>query len=121
MRTAQKGRSSMRTRFAVFALFCVFAAPLHAAMVAKEIGYKVGGKEMQSVLVYDDTVKTPPPGLVMAADWLGMNESQIALAKQIAGKDYVILIADVYGIDVRPKTPDEAGQATKSMYDHRAD
>src|SRR3954470_21268451 len=109
----------MRTRLAVLALFCVFAAPLHAAMVAKEVGYQVGGKEMQSVLVYDDAVKTPRPGLVMVPDWLGMNDNQIALAKQIAGKDYVILVADVYGVGVRPKTPDEAGKATKDMYDHR--
>jgi dienelactone hydrolase len=97
------------------------SAPLHAAMVAKPIGYSVGGKEMQSVLVYDDAVKTPRPGLVMAPDWMGMNDNQVALAKQIAGRDYVILVADVYGTDVRPKTPDEAGKATKAMYEHRAD
>jgi dienelactone hydrolase len=111
----------MRARFVTLALLLLLAAPLHAAMVAKPVGYKVGGKEMQSVLVYDDAVKTPRPGLVMAPDWLGMNDNQIALAKQIAGKDYVILVADVYGVDMRPKTPDEAGNATKTMYEHRAD
>jgi dienelactone hydrolase len=76
---------------------------------------------MQGVLVYDDSLKTPRPGLVMAPDWMGMNADQIALAKQIAGRDYVILIADVYGIDVRPKNATEAGAATKSMYAHRDD
>jgi len=111
----------MRAHFLAVAFALASAAPLHAAMVAKQVDYKVGGKEMQSVLVYDDAVKTPRPGLVMAPDWLGMNDNQIALAKQIAGKDYVILIADVYGVDVRPKTPDEAGKATNNMYDHRTD
>jgi dienelactone hydrolase len=111
----------MRSTFAVFALAFALAAPARAAMVAKDVRYKVGGKEMQSVLVYDDAVKTPRPGLVMAPDWLGMNDNQIALAKQFAGKDYVILVADVYGADVRPKTPDDAGKATKNMYDHRSD
>ncbi len=57
----------------------------------------------------------------MAPDWLGMNDNQVALAKQIAGKDYVILVADVYGVDVRPKNADEAGAATKNMYAHRGD
>ena len=99
----------------------LFAAPLQAAMVAKPIAYEVGGKKMQSVLVYDAAVKTPRPGLVMAPDWMGMNDNQVALAKQIAGKDYVILVADVYGVDVRPKTADAAGAAAKSMYEHRAD
>src|SRR6478609_8424296 len=106
---------AMRTNFAVFALAFALAAPVHAAMVAKDIRYQVGGKEMQSVLVYDDAVKTPRPGLVMTPDWVGMNDNQIALAKQIAGKDYVILVADVYGAAVRPKNADEAGAATKNM------
>ena len=111
----------MRTPFAAFALAFALAAPVHAAMVAKNIAYQVGGKEMQSVLVYDDAVKTPRPGLVMAPDWLGMTDDNVAIAKKMAGKDYVILVADVYGVDVRPKTPDEAGAATKNMYEHRAD
>ena len=64
----------MRTTFAAFALAFALAAPAHAAMVAKDLRYQVGGKEMQSVLVYDDAVKTPRPGLVMTPDWLGMND-----------------------------------------------
>jgi dienelactone hydrolase len=121
MHTGSTKEIAMRARFYALVLALSAAAPLHAAMVARQVDYKVGGKEMQSVLVYDDAVKTPRPGLVMAPDWLGMNDNQIALAKQIAGKDYVILVADVYGVDARPKTPDEAGKATKNMYDHRAD
>jgi dienelactone hydrolase len=109
----------MRPFAVLFALACI--APARAAMVERPIDYEVGGKKMQSVLVYDDAAKTSRPGLVMVPDWLGMNADQIALAKQIAGKDYVILVADVYGVEVRPKTPDEAGAASKSMYEHRAD
>jgi dienelactone hydrolase len=97
------------------------AGAAHAATVTKTLDYDVGGKKMQSVLVYDDEVKTPRPGLVMTPDWLGMNPDQVKLAAQIAGKDYVILVADVYGVDVRPKNADEAGKAAKSMYDNRAD
>lgn len=111
----------MRSHFVLLALAFSLAAPARAAMVTKELTYSVGGKEMKSVLVYDDAVKTPRPGLVMAPDWLGMNPDQIKLAEKFAGRDYVILVADVYGTAVRPKTPDEAGKATKDMYDHRAD
>ncbi len=57
----------------------------------------------------------------MTPDWLGINADNIALAQQIAGKDYVILLADVYGVDLRPKNAQEAGAATKTMYDHRGD
>ncbi|NCT69158.1 MAG: dienelactone hydrolase family protein [Rhodanobacteraceae bacterium] len=110
----------MRMRLFAFALATLFAAPLQAAMVARPLDYAVDGKAMQSVLVYDDAVKTPRPGLVMTPDWLGITPDNLALAKQIAGKDYVVLVADVYGVDVRPKTPAEAGAATKAMYQDRA-
>jgi dienelactone hydrolase len=109
----------MRHRLIPCVLAFAFAVPLHAAMVARPIAYEVHGKKMESVLVYDDAAKTPRPGLVMAPDWLGMNDNQIALAKQFAGSDYVILVADVYGVDVRPKTPDEAGNASKAMSQDR--
>jgi dienelactone hydrolase len=121
MRAASEEETSMRSSFAILALALSVAAPVRAAMVTKELSYDVGGRTMKSVLVYDDASKTPRPGLVMAPDWLGMNPDQIRLAESFAGRDYVILVADVYGADVRPKTPDEAGKATKNMYDHRAD
>ena len=100
---------------------CFGIGAAQAAMVARDVAYDVDGKKMQSVLVYDDAVKTARPGLVMTPDWLGMNKDQVALAQQVAGKDYVILVADVYGADVRPKNADEAGAATKNMYAHRSD
>jgi dienelactone hydrolase len=111
----------MKKAIAASLLLAVASVSAHAAMVAKNIDYDVGGKKMQSVLIYDDSVKTPRPGLVMTPDWLGMNPDQIALGKQVAGKDYVILVADVYGVDVRPKNADEAGKAAKGMYEHRSD
>ncbi|HEY8010399.1 MAG TPA: dienelactone hydrolase family protein [Rudaea sp.] len=111
----------MKRLLALGLLTCFAASAAHAAMVAKNIDYAVDGKKMQSVLVYDDAVKATRPGIVMTPDWLGMNPDQVALAKQIAGKDYVILVADVYGVDVRPKNADEAGAAAKNMYAHRSD
>ncbi len=111
----------MLMRIFGLALASLVAAPVHAAMVARPIDYEVGGKKMQSVLVYDAAVKTPRPGIVMTPDWMGMNDNQIALAKQIAGKDYVILVADVYGVDVRPKNADEASKASDAMYKNRND
>ena len=111
----------MKAMLALGATLLIGATAAQAAMVTKTVAYDVGGKQMQSVLVYDDASKSARPGLVMTPDWLGMNDNQVALAKQIAGKDYVILVADVYGADVRPKNADEAGAAAKNMYAHRAD
>ncbi len=111
----------MKRLFATCLMLGLGTLSAHAAMVLRNIDYTVGGARMQSVLVYDDAIATPRPGLVMAPDWMGMNPNQVGLAKQIAGKDYVILVADVYGTAVRPKTADEAGAASGNMYKHRAD
>jgi dienelactone hydrolase len=109
----------MNRLLAAAALFGLGLSGANAAMVARTIDYAVDGATMQSVLVYDDAVKTPRPGLVMAPDWMGMNANQIALAKQIAGEDYVILVTDMYGTAVRPKNADEAGKAAGNLYKHR--
>ena len=109
----------MKSMLALGITLCLGAVSAHAAMVSKTIDYDVDGKKMQSVLVYDDAVKTARPGLVMTPDWKGMNDDQIALAKQIAGKDYVIFVADVYGVDVRPKNAEEAGTAAKNALGDR--
>ncbi|MBS0591566.1 MAG: dienelactone hydrolase family protein [Proteobacteria bacterium] len=110
----------MKSRICFFLLCLFIATGVQAAMVAKSLDYDVDGKKMQSVLVYDDAVTTQRPGLVMTPDWLGINANNIALAKQFAGRDYVVLLADVYGVDVRPTNPDEASVATKAMYANRA-
>jgi len=111
----------MKNLLSLCLLSCLAANAAHAAMVTKNLDYDVGGKKMQSVLVYDDAVKAARPGIVMTPDWLGINADNVALAKQIAGRDYVILVADVYGVDSRPKNPQEAGAATENMYAHRGD
>ena len=109
----------MKANIVMAVLLCLVAGATQAALVTKNVDYSVDGKKMQSVLVYDDATHTPRPGLVMAPDWMGMNANQIALAKKIAGHDYVILVADVYGVDVRPKTSKQAGAAAGNMYKHR--
>ncbi|HEY2394753.1 MAG TPA: dienelactone hydrolase family protein [Rudaea sp.] len=111
----------MKSMIALGLSLCFGIGAAQAAMVARTIDYNVGGKKMQSVLVYDDSSKTARPGLVMTPDWKGMNDDQVALAKQVAGKGYVIFVADVYGVDVRPKNADEAGAAAKSMLSNRTE
>lgn len=101
-------------------LLLLGAAPFaHAAMRSQTVDYSVDGKAMQGVLVWDDAVKTPRPGLLMIPDWTGVNARSIDFAKTIAGKDYVIFMGDMYGKDVRPKDNTEAQAATKPLYADR--
>ena len=101
------------------ALLLAVAGPAAAAVVEKPIEYTVDGTTVRSVLVYDDAVATPRPGLVLVPNWMGANESAVEKAKQIAGSKYVVLVADVYGKDVRPANAEEAGKAAMGMYGDR--
>lgn len=91
-----------------------------AAMVARPVQWTDHGITFKSVLVYDDAVSGKRPGLVMVPNWFGANDRAVAKAKDIAGKDYVILLTDMYGGDVRPASEAEAGAAVKPLYADRA-
>jgi dienelactone hydrolase len=100
----------MRLISAFLLLAASFAA--HAAPRADKVSWTDGGKTFDGYLVWDDASKAPRPGLVMVPNWYGVNDAAVAKAKTLAGKDYVILLADVYGRGVRPKNADEAGKAS---------
>jgi dienelactone hydrolase len=97
---------------------CLFALSFSAVAAprADKISWTAGGKDFDGYLVWDDASKAPRPGLVMIPNWYGVNDHAIAKAKTIAGKDFVILLADVYGRGVRPANADEAGKATAAVY-----
>ena len=109
-------------RKVLIALLMLFgvSALAHAAMRTQTIDYSVDGKAMQGVLVWDDAVKTPRPGLLMIPDWIGINATNIDFAKTIAGKDYVIFMGDMYGKDLRPKDNKAAQAASDPLYANRA-
>lgn len=111
----------MRKTIAMFALLLLGAVgTAQAAMVARPVGYTLDGTAFRGVLVYDDAVTARRPGLLMVPNWRGVNDIAVAKAKMIAGRDYVILLADLYGEKVRPKNDDEARAAVKPLYADRA-
>ncbi len=95
-----------------------FAA--HAAMVHKTVTWTQDGTTFHSVLVYDNAVSTRRPGLVMVPNWYGVNAMAVKKAEMIAGKQYVILLTDLYGEGVRPADNEQAQAATRPLYGNRA-
>ena len=98
-------------RRSLLAIGLLFASlPVVAKMQAKPVDWTVGKDRFSGYLVYDDASNAKRPGLVMVPNWMGVNDSAVDKAKSIAGKDYVVLVADVYGTGVRPKNAAEAGK-----------
>ena len=104
----------MRNSFAIIAF--ALAASAQAAPVERAVVYKVGDAEMTSTLVYDDAGPAKRPGIVMVPNWMGVTPSAIERAKRIAGDDYVVLVADVYGTGVRPADTKAASEQVGKMF-----
>lgn len=107
-------------RFVVALLLLLFAMPALAGMQTRPVDWEVGDKTFSGVLVFDDAGAAKRPGLVMVPNWMGVTPSAIAQAGRIAGSEYVVLVADVYGKGERPKDSDQAAALSKSLRDDRA-
>ena len=101
-------------------VLCVSAAmPALAKMQQRPVEWQVDGASYSGVLVYDDAGDAKRPGVVMVPNWRGVNASAIAKAEQIAGDDYVVLVADLYGKDVRPQDNAAAAAASAPLREDR--
>ncbi|GLQ90848.1 dienelactone hydrolase family protein [Dyella flagellata] len=109
-------------RAVCFALFAGLSFAAQARMVQRPVEWTLDGTHFKSVLVYDDASHAKRPGLVMVPNWYGVNDIAIKKAQMIAGKDYVILLTDMYGENLRPEPgrADQAKAATTPLYTDRA-
>lgn len=96
------------------------ASPLSAAIQTKTIEYQQGGATLQGVLVWDDAVSGPRPGVLVVHQWLGITDYERRRATMLAQLGYVAFCADIYGRDSRPKTVAEAGAEAGKYKSDRA-
>ena len=78
-------------------------------MAEKKVPYQVNGRAFEGAIVYDDSVTGKRPAVFMQPDWKGVCADTIAQARTAAGKDYVMLMADMFGkgYGEKPKTQQE--------------
>ena len=93
-------------RRSLFAIGLLLATtPVFAKMQATPVEWSVGQDRFSGYVVYDDAAKAKRPGLVMVPNWMGVTDDAVARAKAIAGDDYVVLVADVWGKGKPPSRP----------------
>ena len=84
--------------FRMTALVLLFACtPALAAVKTEVVKYKSGDMEMQGFLAWDDVPAGKRPGVLVAPEWMGVNDYARNRAKQLAGMGYVALVMDPYG------------------------
>jgi dienelactone hydrolase len=87
-------------------------------MAERKVPYEVKGRRFEGMIVYDDSVRTKRPAIFMQPDWKGVCADTIAQARIVAGKDYVVLMADMYGAGYgdKPKTRDELASGMRAVH-----
>ena len=91
-------------------------------MAEDRVAYQVKGRPFEGVIVYDDSVKTKRPAIFMQPDWKGVCADTIGQARTAAGKDYVVLMADMFGKGYgdKPKTQQELRSGMLAVHDDLA-
>ena len=92
----------------VLGLFAALSA--QAAVQFQKVEYKEGDTVCEGLLVYDDIVKGPRPGVLVAHQWKGLTDYEKMRGELLAMRGYVALCADVYGKGVRADNAKDAGE-----------
>jgi dienelactone hydrolase len=87
-------------------------------MAEKKVPYQVNGRQFEGMIVYDDSVTAKRPIIFMQPDWKGVCTDTIAQARIVAGKDYVVLMADMFGSGYgdNPKTREELAAGMSAVH-----
>ncbi len=87
-------------------------------MTETKVPYELDGRKFEGVLVYDDSVKAKRPAVFMQPDWKGICADTIGQARTAAGKDYVVMMADMFGVGYgdKPKTQPDLMAASSAVH-----
>lgn len=91
-----------------------------AAIKTEVVEYKEGDTVLSGYLAYDDALKGPRPGVLIAHAWMGQGEYEQGRARQLAGMGYVAFALDIYGKGANPKDFSEAGALSGKYKGDRA-
>ncbi|NDV61848.1 dienelactone hydrolase family protein [Puniceicoccales bacterium CK1056] len=80
-------------------------------MSTRTVTYELDGVSFESVITWDGHIDEARPGILMVPNWMGPTKTSLEKAQEIAGEDYVVMMVDMYGVDVRPQNGGEAGAA----------
>jgi dienelactone hydrolase len=91
-------------------------------MAEMKVEYQLNGRQFAGMIVHDDSVKAKRPVIFMQPDWKGVCSDTIGQARAVAGKDYVVLMADMFGVGYgdKPKTREELAAGMRAVHDDLA-
>jgi dienelactone hydrolase len=76
----------------------------------KGIIYNDGQQQLEGQLVFPNKTKKNKSAVLILPAWKGIDSHSIESAMQLSKLGYIVFVADIYGIDKRPKDTKEAGK-----------
>lgn len=89
------------------------------AIKTEKVEYKEGDTTLEGFLVYDDSIVSKRPGVLVVHQWKGLGDYEKKRAEMLAKLGYVAFAADIYGQGVRPANPQEASQTSARYKENR--
>ena len=80
----------------------------------KKVDYKDNTQVLSGISVTPKKAMANKPGVLILPAWKGIDEHSQEVAAELAAMGYYVFVADIYGVDKRPKDGKEAGE--KSSY-----
>jgi len=84
------------------------SATVPAQIQQQAVQWQVEQTTYSGVLVYSEHGAARRPGIVLVPNWFGVTDTAVERATELAGQDYVVLVADVFGQTLRPQDSDVA-------------
>jgi dienelactone hydrolase len=109
----------MRTTLLTAAALLGLVGSAAAAQTTKKIPYDIDKTKFEGVLIYDADAGVKP-GIVLVPNWMGINDANIKQAQEVAARGYTVFVADMYGLQARPKTMEDAGKVAGQVKGDRA-
>lgn len=109
----------MKIRFFAWLGLLGVACGANSQVMGGPLEYTVGGAKCEGYLAYDAQLSGKRPGILIIHDWNSIDDYERGRAAQLAKLGYVALVADIYGRDVRPKTPNESGAQAGKFKNNR--
>lgn len=85
-----------------------FTFDANGAIVKKAYEYNLAGNKYLGYIAYDDSLKGPRPGVLVAHNWMGVTDETKSKVDKLAELGYVALAVDIYGKGREPKNVEEA-------------
>ena len=108
----------MKTHLFLTSLLASAAALSAGEVTEQSVKYSIGDTQFESTIVWE-AGDDPRPGILMVPNWMGPTEASLKKAKKVSKMGYVVMMVDMYGVEVRPADASEASQAAGTVRSDR--